>query len=105
MAVLQGHKGRGIWRIQLLPNLRLATAGADGSIKIWPLANFLPAEVTAAASQPGEAAVGAPLESFRLSQSIMQDASGKHPCISSLRADARSSNMAMHKANAQQNCA
>ena len=78
MAVLQGHKGRGIWRLQLLPNLRLATAGADGSIKVWPLASFLPAEVTAAAaSQPGEEAAGAPLESFRLSQSVMQSRPGR----------------------------
>ena len=35
-AVLQGHRGRGIWRLAFLPNLRLATAGADGSIKVWP---------------------------------------------------------------------
>lgn len=40
MAALQGHRGRGIWRCALLPGGRAATAGADGSLKLWPLANF-----------------------------------------------------------------
>ena len=40
MAALQGHRGRGVWRCALLPGGRAATAGADGSLKLWPLANF-----------------------------------------------------------------
>lgn len=47
LAVLQGHRGRGVWRMALLPGLKLATAGADGSIKIWPLAQHLPAHALA----------------------------------------------------------
>lgn len=39
MAALQGHRGRGVWRCALLPGGRAATAGADGSLKLWPLAN------------------------------------------------------------------
>ena len=81
-AVLRGHKGRGVWRLQLLPNLHLATAGADGSIKIWPLANYLPCQGAEAAMQPGEAAAGAPVESLRLQQSLMQNACGEHRPIS-----------------------
>ena len=77
-AVLRGHKGRGVWRLQLLPGLRLATAGADGSIKIWPLANYLPGQDAEAARQPGEAAAGAPVESLKLQQSLMQSSWGEH---------------------------
>ena len=41
---LQGHKGRGVWRCLLHPNQDLLiTAGADSSIKLWRLANWLPA--------------------------------------------------------------
>ena len=40
MATLQGHRGRGVWRCVLLPGGRAATAGADGSLKLWPLAHF-----------------------------------------------------------------
>ena len=77
-AVLRGHRGRGVWRLQLLPGLRLATAGADGSIKIWPLANYLPRPDARAAGQPGRAAAGAPVESLKLQQSLMQDSYGEH---------------------------
>ncbi|KXZ43022.1 hypothetical protein GPECTOR_106g116 [Gonium pectorale] len=38
LAVLQGHRGRGIWRSALLAEEGLlATAGADGVIRIWAL--------------------------------------------------------------------
>ncbi len=41
---LQGHKGRGVWRCLLHPNQDLLiTAGADSSIKLWRLADWLPA--------------------------------------------------------------
>lgn len=43
MATLQGHRGRGVWRTAMLPHQQLATAGADGSIKLWSLAEHLPA--------------------------------------------------------------
>lgn len=66
-----------MWRLQLLPGLRLATAGADGSIKLWPLAAYLAPEVAAAAGKAHGSPVGAPVESFRLSQSIMQASCGK----------------------------
>ena len=36
LAVLRGHMGRGVWRVALLGD-RLATAGADASIKLWSL--------------------------------------------------------------------
>ena len=42
---LQGHKGRGVWRCLLHPNQDLLiTAGADSSIKVWRLADWLPAD-------------------------------------------------------------
>jgi len=41
---LQGHKGRGVWRCLLHPHQDLLiTAGADSSIKLWRLADWLPA--------------------------------------------------------------
>ena len=41
---LHGHKGRGVWRCLLHPNQDLLiTAGADSSIKVWRLADWLPA--------------------------------------------------------------
>ena len=40
VAVLQGHRGRGVWRCALLAGGSAVTAGADGSLKLWPLANF-----------------------------------------------------------------
>ena len=76
-AVLRGHAGRGVWRLQLLPGLRLATAGADGSIKIWLLANHLPRQDAEAAGQTGGAAAGAPVESLKLQHSLMQTPCGK----------------------------
>ena len=50
--------------------------------KVWPLANYLAPEVTAAAARPGEAAAGAPVESFQLARTIMQPSAGKatHCC-------------------------
>ena len=40
---LQGHKGRGVWRCFLHPDRdQLITAGADSSIKIWALADWMP---------------------------------------------------------------
>ena len=40
---LLGHKGRGVWRCVLHPNQDLLiTAGADSSIKVWRLADWLP---------------------------------------------------------------
>ena len=81
-AVLRGHKGRGVWRLQLLPGLRLATAGADGSIKIWPLANYLPRQDAEAAGQTEGAALGLPVESLKLQQSLMQSAGGEHRLLS-----------------------
>ena len=55
VAALQGHRGRGIWRCALLPGGRAATAGADGSLKLWPLANFgmQPALIRSQLSEPG----------------------------------------------------
>ncbi|BDA49006.1 probable WD repeat-containing protein 6 at N-terminal half [Coccomyxa sp. Obi] len=52
-AVLKGHRGRGVWRTAVLPCQQLATAGADGSIKIWSLADIL-----SASSLEGTAACG-----------------------------------------------
>ena len=54
MAALQGHRGRGIWRCALLPGGRAATAGADGSLKLWPLADF-GAELARMGNQPQRA--------------------------------------------------
>ena len=54
MAALQGHRGRGVWRCALLPGGRAATAGADGSLKLWPLANF-GAEPARMGNQPQQA--------------------------------------------------
>ena len=40
---LHGHKGRGVWRCLLHPNQDLLiTAGADSSIKLWRLADWMP---------------------------------------------------------------
>ncbi len=41
LAELHGHGGRGVWRSCLSAGL-LASAGADASIKLWPLADWLP---------------------------------------------------------------
>lgn len=44
LCALQGHKGRGVWRCLLHPDQDLLiTAGADSSIKLWRLADWLPA--------------------------------------------------------------
>lgn len=44
LCFLQGHKGRGVWRCLLHPSQDLLiTAGADSSIKLWRLADWLPA--------------------------------------------------------------
>jgi len=44
VARLQGHRGRGVWRCLALPGGCVTTAGADGSLKLWALADFgLPA--------------------------------------------------------------
>ena len=58
---LQGHKGRGVWRCLLHPNQDLLiTAGADSSIKLWRLADWLPAHHPLAA-QASDAFVLPPL--------------------------------------------
>ena len=41
LATIRGHTGRGIWRCALGPGTLLATGGADGSIKLWPVASAL----------------------------------------------------------------
>ena len=41
LAILRGHAGRGIWRCLLSPQHAI-TAGADGSIKMWRLADHVP---------------------------------------------------------------
>jgi len=59
VARLQGHRGRGVWRCLALPGGCVATAGADGSLKLWALADFgLPA--AAAGSLSPVASVGGP---------------------------------------------
>lgn len=77
-AVLKGHRGRGVWRTAALPHQQLATAGADGSIKIWSLADILPTlclEGPAASgvkdgAQEGESRAPCPqVESFTLQHS------------------------------------
>ena len=44
MAVLRGHRGRGVWRCVTVRNPRgsdtLVTAGADASIKLWDLSEY-----------------------------------------------------------------
>ena len=40
LAVLRGHMGRGVWRVAVHGD-RLATAGADASIKLWSLREAL----------------------------------------------------------------
>lgn len=40
VATLQGHRPRGVWRCVPLPGGRVATAGADATIKLWALADF-----------------------------------------------------------------
>ena len=43
LACLQGHRGRGIWRCSFhTPAGLLLTAGADASIKLWRMADWLP---------------------------------------------------------------
>lgn len=72
---LQGHKGRGVWRCLLHPDQdRLITAGADSSIKIWRLADWMPADHPLAAQTSDAftlpllptAAGGLPAASFRI---------------------------------------
>lgn len=41
---LQGHCGRGVWRICAVGADTLATGGADSSIKVWHLPAWLPAD-------------------------------------------------------------
>lgn len=61
LCCLQGHKGRGVWRCLLHPDQdRLITAGADSSIKIWRLADWMPAHHPLAA-QTSEAFTLPPL--------------------------------------------
>lgn len=89
MAVLQGHRGRGVWRTAMLPHQQLATAGADGSVKIWSLAEHVPAscleEPAKSCENSGDSAAegiktaraerGPQMEAFKLLQSTAPFAS------------------------------
>jgi len=54
LAALRGHRGRGIWRLCALraPNgsVTLASAGADGSVKLWNMSDWTRTQATSAGS-------------------------------------------------------
>ena len=55
LAVLRGHAGRGVWRVAVHGD-RLATAGADASVKLWSLRDALWQSSGEAESDRGAAA-------------------------------------------------